>query len=260
MIRGIQTAMGGMRAHLDREDVVARNLDNILTPGYKEEAGAIDGFAATLSRVESRSVDSPTRLAMSATAIGSLGVETAMDRVSVNFRQGPLEETHRPLDVALVGDGFLQAMTPQGPMFFRGGPLYRDADSKLVTSEGYPVLDSNGQDLVLRGNVVSIAPNGAITVDNKPAGNLSLVEFAPGTELSKVGDEFYTPDSPSAPLPVAATNTTVKQGYLEGSNVDEVSAMTELVSLVRAYQASQRMLQAEDELLGKAVNDVGRVA
>ncbi len=258
MIRGMQTAMQGMRAHLARQEVVARNLDNLSTPGYKQESGAIDGFASTLGRMETRTVGSPLQRAATTTVIGSLGVDTVIDRVSVDFRQGRVEETKRPLDVALVGDGFLQIRTPEGPLFFRGGPLYRDADGKLVTAEGYQVLGADGQDLTLKGDAVSIGPNGAITVDSKPAGTLSVVEFPAGTVMAKVGSEFYTPDNPDS-MPMAAADTVVKQGFLEASNVDEVSAMTELVSLVRAYQASQRMLQAEDELLGKAVNEVGRV-
>ncbi len=259
MIRGVQSAMEGMRAQLARQEVVARNLDNLTTPSFKQENGAIDGFAATLGRMETRVARSPLQLAAATRVLGSLGVDTVIDRVSVDFRQGRMEETHRPLDVALVGDGFLQVRTPDGPLFFRGGPLYRDAGGTLVTSEGYQLLGADGQELVLPGDVVSIGGNGDITVDNKPAGTLAVVEFAPGTTLSKVGREFYTPDPQDAMPPVAATNTAVKQGFLEASNVDEGSAMTDLVSITRAYQANQRILQAEDELLGKAVNEVGRV-
>ncbi len=259
MIRGVQSAMEGMRAQLARQEVLARNLDNVETPGFKEETGAIDGFAATLGRLESRTSRSPLQLASSVQLLGSLGVDTTIDRVSVDFRQGRMEETQRPLDVALVGDGFLQARTPDGPVYFRGGPLYKDASGVLVTSEGFPVLGADGQDLAVAGDVVSIGPTGEISVDNKPAGALAVVEFVPGTTLAKVGREFYTPDDPNALPPGGATNTQVKQGFLEGSNVDEVTAMTDLVGIVRAYQASQRMLQAEDELLGKAVNEVGRV-
>jgi flagellar basal-body rod protein FlgG len=252
--------MEGMRAQLARQQVVARNLDNLDTPGFKQETGAIDGFASTLGRLDGRLTMGPLQSTSLVSVLGSLGVDTAIDRVSVDFRQGRLEETKQPLDVALAGDGFLQVNTPNGPLFFRGGPLHRDAEGTLVTSEGYQVLGADGQPLVVKGDEVSIAGNGDITVDGKAAGRLAVVEFAPGTTLAKMGQEFYTPDDPNAPPPAAAVATTVKQGFLEGSNVDWVSAMGDLVSIVRVYQANQRMLQAQDELLGKATNEVGRVA
>jgi len=259
MIRGVRSAMEGMRAQLARQEVIARNVDNMETPGFKQESGAIASFASALGRLETRGASSPVRLVASVAPLGSLGVGNVMDRVSVDFRQGRLEETKRPLDVALQGDGFLQARSPDGVLFFRGGALYRDADGMLVTGDGYQVLGADGQPLVLPGGEISISGDGEITVDGRPTGRLGVVEFLPGTTLAKVGREYYTPDDPATPPPGAALETTVKQGYLEGSNVDMVSTMAELVSIVRAYQASQRMLQAEDGLLDKAVNDVGRV-
>ncbi|MGE5620305.1 MAG: flagellar hook-basal body protein [Sphingomonadaceae bacterium] len=259
MIRGVQTAMSAMKAHLARQEVLARNLGNLGTPGYKQESAAVDGFSAALGRVERGLARTRLEQAISTDVIGSLGVHTAIDRVSVDFRQGRLEETRRPLDVALQGDGFLQVATPDGILFSRGGALYTDAERRLVTAEGYPVLDADGQEIVLGDGEVSISADGTILTGDVPAATLSVVEFLPGTRLAKVGLEYYVLDDPNGVPPTAATGTVVKQGYLEASNVDAVSAMSDLVSLVRAYQASQRMLQAQDELLGKAVNEVGRV-
>ncbi len=260
MIRGVQIAKSAMQTHLARQEVLARNLDNLVTPGYKQESGAVDGFSAALGRVERGVARTRLEQAVSTATIGSLGVHTAIDRVSVDFRQGRLEETRRPLDVALDGDGFLQVGTPEGAYFFRGGPLYLDADRRLVTAEGYSVLGADGEEVVLGDGDISIAADGTISQDNEAVATLSVVEFTPGTQLSKVGREFYAMDDPDAIPPTAATDTVVKQGFLEAANVDLVSTMSDLVSLVRAYQVSQRMLQAQDELLGKAINDVGRIA
>lgn len=243
-----------------RQEVIARNLGNLFTSGYKQESGAVDGFSATLGRVERQVAPSPMALAAARPLVGSLGVKIGVDRVHVDFRQGRMDETQRELDVALLGDGFLQVRTPGGDLYFRGGPLFLDADRRLVTAEGYPVLGTGGEEVALREGAVSIAGDGQIAVNGEAAAVLSVVEFAPGTRLAKVGEEFYTPEGSEGIQPSTATNTVVKQGFLEASNVDEVSAMSELVALVRAYQASQRMVSAQDELLGKAINEVGRIS
>ncbi len=259
MIRGAHTAMSAMRAQLARQEVLARNLENLSTAGYKQERGALDGFSSTLGRVERGMARTRLEQAAATTTIGSLPMATAIDRVSVDFRSGRMEETGRQSDVALEGDGFLEVRTPEGYFYFRGGPLQLDADGRLVTSEGYPVLGDDGEEILLPSGSFSIAADGTITSDGQPVAALSVVEFDAGTQLAKVGAQFYTPDDPATAQPMVAATTEVKQGFLESSNVDAMSTMTELVSLVRAYQASQRMLQAQDDLLGKAVNEVGRI-
>lgn len=121
------------------------------------------------------------------------------------------------------------------------------------------VLGPDGEGISLGEGTVSIGKNGTISIDDEAVARLSVVEFEPGTVLAKVGGGLYTVDHPETAQPMEAVDTMVRQGFLEGSNVNEISAMTELASGLRAYQASQRMLLAQDELLGRAVNEVGRV-
>ena len=257
MIRGAYVAVMGMRAHMARQEIVARNLANLLTVGYKQEGVATDGFSDAIGRAD-RLVQQASVLPAASTApIGSLGTEVVVDRPYVDLRQGRLDETGRPLDVALQGDGFLRVRTPDGEFFSRGGPLHLDADGRLVTDEGYAVQGAGG-DLVLGSGAITIQPDGAILVNGQTAGRLSVVEFAPGTWLEKVRDGLYSPVDPAV-VPTEATNTTVKQGFLEASNVDEVAALSEMMWLLRAYQAGQRMFQVQDEAVGKAVNELGRV-
>jgi len=259
VIRGVQSSAETMRAMITRQEVVARNLANLLTPGYKQETALLKGFAVPVSRLESRVGVEGVRAALSArSAIGDVGVGTGIDGISVDFRQGPLQETGRPLDVALVGDGFLRVRTPEGEFLSRGGPLRLDADRRLVTEDGYPVLGPTG-DVTLPDGVVSVERDGTILVDRQPVATISVVEYPPGTRVAKVGDGLFTPEDPLSAQQVANPLTQVRGGYLEASNVDETAAMTELVQSLRAYQASQRMLQAQDDLLGKAINEVGRV-
>lgn len=256
MIRGVRLLETSMSSLLARQEVLARNVGNFLTPGYKQEDTGVNDFSVAVARMEELSRGA-TVGGVGGTSLGSISSEVFIDRVNVDFRQGDLQQTDRDLDVALVGDGFLQVRTGTGLFFSRGGPLYRDASGRLVTAEGYWVQGLEG-DLVLGDGAVSIADDGAISVDGEPAGRLSVLEFEPGTLLAKMGEGLYAPVDPAA-APTDAVSTTVKQGYLEGSNVDRVAVLSEMVWLVRAYQASQRMLVAQDELLGKAVNEVGRL-
>lgn len=257
MIRGMESAAKAMSTQMAREEVIARNLANLSTAGYKQESTAVSGFVAALDRAQRG--DQDTRLAVSSrsASIGGLGLTEGIDRVSVDFSQGRMEETGRGLDVALQGDGFLRVRTPDGDFYTRGGALHVDATGLLTTADGYMVLDPVGE-IVLPEGPVSVGPDGMISVGGQQVTNLDVVEFEPGTVMTKVGELLYAPDDPSV-SPMTAAATTVRGGYLEASNVDDVSTMTEMAQMVRVYQANQRMLAAQDELLGKAVNELGRV-
>lgn len=258
MIRGIHTVVSAMQAQQKRQEIMAKNLSNMLTTGYKQECTSVEGFAATIGRLEKGGSRTGLSLTASSLTLGSVGADLGVDRSWVDFRQGGVEETHRTLDVALEGDGFLQVRTPDGDYYSRGGALQVDAEGRLVTEEGYSVLADDGQEIFLPEGEPRMAGDGAITVNEQPVAMLSLTEFDPGTRMAKAGEGLYTPDDPNA-QPLFAATTVAKQGFLEQSNVDQISVMTEMVSLMRAYQASQRMIIAQDELLSKAVNEVGKI-
>lgn len=259
MIRGIETATSAMRAQMARQEVLARNMANFTTAGYKEEFAPVDGYSANIDRFERKNWYGFARWDGGLPEIGSLGTKVGVSRVAVDFRQGIIQQTLRPLDVALDGDGFLEVRTPEGDYYFRGGALHVDAEGQLVTDEGFFVLGTEGEVISLGEGDYSIGQDGTISVDGEAVAQLSVVEFEPGTMLAKVGGTLYTVDDPETAQPMEALETVLRQGYLESSNVDEISTMTELASGLRAYQASQRMLMAQDEMLGRAVNEVGRV-
>ncbi len=258
MIRGIHTVVAAMQAQQKRQEIMAKNLSNASTPGYKQEHTSVESFAATIGRLEKGGTRSGLALAATSRTLGSMSADLGVDRSWVDFRQGGLEETHRSLDVALNGDGFLSVRTPDGDFYFRGGALHVDADRRLVTDEGYSVLADDGQEIFLPEGEPVIKGDGSITVNDQPVATLSLTEFAPGTPMAKAGEGLYLPDDPNA-QPLMPAYTAVEQGFLEQSNVDQIGVMTEMMSLLRAYQASQRMIIAQDELLNKAVNEVGRI-
>ncbi|HEX2923452.1 MAG TPA: flagellar hook-basal body protein, partial [Chloroflexota bacterium] len=230
MIRGIQTVVSAMQAQQKRQEIMAKNLSNASTTGYKQECTSVEGFAATIGRLEKGGSRSGLALTATSPSLGSLGADLGVDRSWVDFRQGGLEQTQRKLDVALNGDGFLQVRTPDGDFYFRGGALQVDSDGRLVTEEGYSVLADDGQEIYLPDGDPTIKADGSIFVGDEPVASLSLVEFDPGTPMAKVGECLYSPDDPNS-QPLAPIATTVKQGFLEQSNVDQISVMTEMVTL-----------------------------
>jgi flagellar basal-body rod protein FlgF len=257
MIRGMETAARAMKMQIDREEVLTRNLENLGVPGFKQETTSTSGFVGALDRAQ-RANEGPLLAASTRTTlIGGVGLNTQIDRVSVKFDQGTLEKTDRNLDVALEGDGFLKVRTPDGDFFSRGGALHVDGMGRLTTSEGYFVLGSNGE-IVVPSSSITISSDGSISDANGVVDQLNVEEFAPGTLMAKAGDVLYAPDDATA-TSSPATATSVKSGFLESSNVDDIAVLTEMTTAVRMYQANQRMLQVQDELLGRAVNELGRV-
>lgn len=257
--RGVQTAMQAMRAQMAQQDVLGRNLANLRRPGFKQEAGGIDGFHVMVRRVDAGSYSRPALDHLSSVNLGPLSSDLELRRIWVDFGQGTLEQTDRALDVALDGSGFLAIRCGDEERYIRGGALRVDGTGRLVSPEGYAVLAEDGSEIVLDGGKAHISDDGTISVEGEPRHRLRVVEFDPGTLLAKEGDTTYAPRDPQGVPPRQATNTVVKSGFLESSNVDDVATMTGMVMALRIYQSSQRMLLAEDELTGRAVNEVGRV-
>jgi flagellar basal body rod protein FlgG len=185
-----------------------------------------------------------------------LGVET-IDPVT-DYVDGALRQTGEPLDLALHGAGFFRVQTPDGERLTRDGRFLRDADGTLVTVDGYQVLDAAGAPITLADGTVAVAGDGTLTVDGQAAGQLGLASFAdPEAELARDparGNLFI-----AAGQPTGQEQGTVVQGYLETSNINPAQLMTQMVSVGRAYEAAQMLVQTQDELLGRAISTLGRL-
>jgi flagellar basal body rod protein FlgG len=174
-----------------------------------------------------------------------------------NYTAGALKQTDQPFDMALAGDGFFAVQTPDGERYTRDGRFTRDANNHLVTVDGNLLLGSNNQPITVpQGVTTGIASDGKVTVDNQAAGQIKLVTFANlKTDILRDGPNTFSAVNPGT----VATNASLKQGFLESSNVDPAKAMTQMMTVSRAYEAAQRLMQMQDEMLGKAVNEVGQV-
>lgn len=248
MTRGLYTAATGMLAEQTAQDALAQNLANASTTGYKEDIPQFGSFADTLMK----------RVGDSGGAVGSVGCGAQIQALATDFSDGALQKTGNSLDLALTGDASLAIQTTAGPRLSRDGALTRSAQGLLVqASGGGLVLGVNGQPIRIPGQAknIVISPQGRITVDGKAAGQLRLVGLSRTSGAAKAGDNQFTQ---SGARPVSA-GAGVQQGFLESSNVSVVKEMVAMISCMRAYETNQKMAKAQDEMTGKAVNDVGKV-
>lgn len=238
MIKGLYTSATSMSPRMFRQEVAANNLANINTAGFKKDRF----FLRTLMRAD--------RI-LSESEMGIAG------QIITDYEEGALNHTGSPLDLALRGEGFFTVDTPQGMRYTRNGHFALNTDGQLVTSEGFVVLGEDGP-VEIHGKNVLIAENGEITVDGNVVGRLLITDFEKPYNLKKLGDSLFVPRSEGEAEGVAE-NVVVRQGFLEGSNVRVVEEMVRMISLSRSYESDQKAIQYQDEALGKAVNEVGRV-
>jgi len=248
MIRGLYSAVSGMLTAVRRMEVATNDLANVQTTGYKAERTSSATFAEQLVRQMNGQ--------RSGAALGTLALSTAPAIPELDMSQGSMQQTGRPLDLALEGPGFLAVQTEGGVRFTRDGSLTRDALGYLATSTGALVLGEQGPLQVPPGRV-GVTQDGTVLAGDAPIGRLLVVEFAPGTQLTKVGNNELVPVNGVA-APTRSASTAIRQGFLEGSNVDLTATMTTVLELQRAYEANQRMIQYQDQMMGRAVNDIAQ--
>lgn len=267
MLRGMYTSASGMLAEQVRTDVLANNLANAQTVGFKREATLQRAFPDLLLR---RVFDPVAPAAGSAhrpffgadglydprPVIGRLGTGTYIDGTWTVHDQGPLQFTGNALDVALNGEGFFAVQSDDGVRFTRDGRFMLDGEGRLVTLAGWPVLDANGAPIVVEGAEAAIDETGQVWADGAVVGAIAAWSFAEPQWLLREGEGLWAAtDEAGAPQPAEPV---FLSGYLEQANVNVVSSMVELITAFRAYEANQRVIQAYDQTLGRIVNDLGR--
>lgn len=222
-------------------DIAANNLANTDTTGYKFE----------------ELMTSADPVTPASSAVGSTPVTfVTANGVARDYTQGPLSQTGEPLDVAIDGKGFFQISTAAGPRYTRDGRFMLDPTGKLVTQDG-DAVQGDGGDITLdpKKGPVSISPTGVISQGGAKIGQLSLVNFDDLSVLSKDGNNLFENTSNATPQP--ATGTLIKQGMLEGSNVQPITQITRLIEINRAYAAASDMITSTSDLSKTAVERLG---
>lgn len=241
----------GMQAQQARVDTIANNLANVNTPAFKKGKVSFSDLVVTTAAPGNGDAG------VFAVATSAVGVQLAA--VTKVFDAGDLKKTDGPLDIAIAGDGFLELAMPDGSRAFtRGGTLKVNADGLLATADGIPLkpamaIADNAESLVISaaGRVQVNVPGQATSID---AGQLEMVRFANTQALSAQGGNVYRASEASGePIggrPGEDGMGSLVQGALEGSNVRLVDEMVDLMTAQRAYEASVKVVQAADEMLG----------
>jgi flagellar basal-body rod protein FlgG len=263
MLRALYTAATGSQSQQFNIDVIANNVSNVNTTGYKKAR-------AEFQDLLSQTYSAPGALGSQGTTdpIGTqvgLGVKVAATQRI--FLPGSIQQTGNPLDLAIQGEGFFQVQTDSGAVAYtRDGNFKRDASGTLVTSDGYPVqpnisIPNDATEIVIGLNgTVSVRQPGSANLNQ--IGQLQLARFANPAGLDSIGRNLFqlTPASGN-PVTGAAgqgdfANTTITQGFTEGSNVQIVEELINLISAQRAFEANSKVIQASDEVLKTANNTV----
>ena len=176
----------------------------------------------------------------------------------INFVTGETQPTHRPLDVAIQGDGFFEVQAPDGTKSYtRNGEFRMSSDRTLVDSTGARVMTESGTPVTLgagEGELV-INQDGTIFQGSTSLGKLSIVKFSDNAQLAAVTGGAFVPTGGMAPVQVEKPE--LLQGYLEGSNVTPLREMVDMVLISRAYEANQKMITTVDEQMQKTLDALG---
>lgn len=257
MVRGLYTAYTGMANEQKRLDIISNNIANSATVGYKKESVTNQSFDELLTmKVKDASE------AYQDKAIGTMSLGVKMGEVYTDFNQGSLRESGNTYDLALEGKGFfgLNVTDKNGIESTK----YTRNGSFKITSDGY-VVDESGNHLKSEnGNLqvptdaadIKIATDGSVYADGQYVDRIVTTDFDNYDYLKKFGDTMY-----EAVDGAVATDGTalIHQGFTEQSNINVVSEMVNMITITRAYEANQKVIQTVDTMLDRAVNSVGKV-
>jgi flagellar basal-body rod protein FlgF len=237
-------AAAAMNANARWQETIAENLASASVPGARSRQVSFSAVEAGLVRNTAFS-----------TATRSL---IPVANTGINLLPGALQSSPSQLDFALEGKGFFEVQLANGShAYTRDGGFQLNAQGQLVTKQGFLVLSDGGPIQVDPNNEapLAIAPTGEISQGEDLKGRLRMVEFNDARQLTAIGGGYFLAENPS--LQTAASDTTrVHQGYIEGSNMSPTTEMAHLITAMRLFETNQRVMQMQDERMGRAITEL----
>lgn len=255
-MRALSIAATGMSAQQLNVEVIANNIANINTTGYKRTRAEFTDLLYQVERVQGVPVQSGDGVIPEG---AQLGLGTRLSAIRLLNLQGPLADTGNQLDLALNGPGWFQVTNPNGEtLYTRAGAFNISASGQIVTADGYPVEPAltvppgtTKIEINQTGEVFARIEGDAELVS---VGQITLASFTNPAGLNALGSNLFQPTDASGPattgLPGDPSFGKLQQGYLENSNVDPVREITELISAQRAYEMNSKVIQAADDMSG----------
>ncbi|MGD0669631.1 MAG: flagellar basal-body rod protein FlgF [Bryobacteraceae bacterium] len=235
-------AASGLRSRMESLDLLANNVANASTGGYKADRE----FYSLYVSPEAGDVDQTATMPV-------------IERPWIDLAQGTIQPTGNTLDLALSGKGFFAVQAPGGPLYTRNGSFHLAADGSLVTSEGYPVSGAGGAALRLQtSGKIEVAADGTVSQDGQVVGQLQVVDFPGAAGLAKQGNNYFRSANP-APAPAAGAGTTVQQGKLEASNTGTAESAVRLISVMRQFEMLQKAASTALDMSKEAIEQVAKV-
>lgn len=236
------SAASGMKARMESLELLANNLANVETGGFKADRE----FYSLYTSLDA-SADPQT---------GNLTTLPVIESHWTDLAQGDFRVTGNPLDFAIDGDGLFAIQTPRGVRYTRNGNFRVSSSGVLTTGDGSPVrAKGGGQIQVLPGTTMEVLPDGSVKQGGKPSGQLELVAFNPGT-VNKEGSNYWVPAEGVKPV---AAKGSLLQGKLEGSNVGGPESAVRLVAILRQFEMLQKAMSIGNDLNKRAIEEVARV-
>jgi flagellar basal body rod protein FlgG len=237
-------AAGGIRSRMESLDLLANNLANAGTTGFKVDREFYSLFTSDKADNEEDGEKSTIPL---------------IDKRWTDFSQGLLQVTANPVDFALEGRGFFGVTGPSGPLYTRNGSFQVSSKGVLTTSDGYPVRSRGGGTIKLDASKpLVVTTDGTVQQNGAPVGQLEVVDFKDTMNLAKQGSNYYQNANPKAP-PITPADVRVHQGQLEASNVNTPGAAVQLVGVMRQFEMLQKAITMSLDMDKKGIDEVARI-
>jgi flagellar basal-body rod protein FlgG len=237
-------AAAAMNANARWQDVIAQNLAVSSIPGARRQQMSFSAVEAAL--------------APSASTWNSSRYVMPTSSTSTSLQQGEFRPTNLPTDVAIQGPGYLQVQLPNGSQAYtRDGELQLSAQGQLVTKQGYTVMGDSGpiQMDPSKGGF-SVAATGEVSQGGATIGRIKLLEFNQPGQLTPIGGGCYVANNPQLQS-TPAQSSSLRQGFLEMANINPTTEMASLISATRSFEANQKVMQIQDDRLGRTISDLG---
>lgn len=235
-------AASGMRTRMQALDMLANNMANASSRGFKADKEVYQLYASRDSRSQVSRAQEPW-----------------ITKSWTDFTQGVLQPTGNPLDLALSGPGFLSVKGPKGTLYTRDGGFHLSPKGELLAAEEFPVLDTKDQPVKIDPALpFEINENGQVRQNGAQVAQLAIVEFPAVSELTKFGKSYFQGSS-GAGTPKAAADTVVRQGQAESSNSGSAENAVRLVAVIRQFEMLQKAITVGAEMGRRGVEDVARV-
>lgn len=238
-------AAAAMNAQARWQELITQNLAAGSVPGFRKQEISFSAVQAGLD---------PT-----AANPGASRYLIPTATAATNFQEGEIRATGNLMDFAIEGPGFFEVQLANGSRAYtRDGEFHLNAQGQLVTKQGYTVLGDGGplQFDPNSSSPLTVSPTGEVNQGDQVRGRIRLVEFNQPRSLTAIGDGYFFADQPGL-QPATATASSIRQGFLEAPNTSPTAEMASLITAMRLFEANQKVLQAQDERMGRVISDLG---